>query len=81
MKTFQFYQKDKVILHLDIDSSSFSAEKDQIVDQGFERIGDIVKAENSQSANDKFKTIYFDELQEFSNTCLFSSVVGALAQN
>lgn len=62
MSTFQFYQKDKVALHLDVNSPSFLAESEQLIDQGFERIGDIVEAENSQIAHEKFKTIHDGKL-------------------
>ncbi len=78
MATFQFYQKESVTQHLDVDSSSFLAEKDQLIEQGFQRIGDIVHAENSQLAHEKFKTIHLDELQNFTNSHLFSAVVNSV---
>jgi len=75
MATFQFYKKDAVTQHLDMDSSSFLVEKDQLVEQGFERIGDVVQAENSQLAHQKFKNIHLDELQNFTHTYLFFGAI------
>ena len=63
-------------MHLDVDSPSFLIERDQLVDQGFERIGDIVQADNSVLVHEKFKTIYLDELQDYANTHLFVATVG-----
>lgn len=76
MATFQFYQKEKISLHLDVDSPSFLIERDQLVTQGFERIGDIVQAENSQLAHEKFKTIHLDELKNYAETHLFVGTLG-----
>ncbi len=73
MATFQFYKKDTVTQHLDIDSSSFLAEKNQLIEQGFERIGDTVQAGNSQLAHDKLKNIHLDELQNFTYSHLFAA--------
>ncbi|MGF1749363.1 MULTISPECIES: hypothetical protein [Vibrio] len=77
MATFQFYQKDKVLLHLDVSSPSFLAESEQLIDQGFECIGDIVEAENSQIAHEKFKTIHGDELKVLAKSQLVVGVVTA----
>ncbi|WP_022941403.1 hypothetical protein [Psychromonas hadalis] len=65
MATFQFYQKDNITVHLDVDSPSFLQEKDQLVKQGFERISDIIQAETSQLAHEKFKTVHLDELLNY----------------
>lgn len=78
MATFQFYQKEQIALHLDVDSPSFLTEKYQLVEQGFERIGDVVRAENAQLAHEKFKTIYLDELKNFADTHLFVGTAGVL---
>ncbi|MGF1721095.1 hypothetical protein L4D20_13740 [Vibrio kyushuensis] len=60
MATFQFYKKDKILLHLDTNAPSFSTENEQLNEQGFELIGDIVEAENSQIAHEEFKAIHGD---------------------
>ncbi len=62
MAIFHFFEKDDVILHLDISSHSFVVEKDQLLQQGFERVGDPVHADNSQLAHENFKQIQHDEL-------------------
>jgi len=57
MHTFHFFEKDDVILHLNIASHSFELEKDQLFKQGFERLGDAIQAENSQLAHAQFNKI------------------------
>ncbi len=78
MATFQFYVKDKTPVHLNIDSSTFLQEKYQLIEQGFEREGDIVQAASVEEAYEKFKTIYLDELQDFAHSHLFIGTVGAI---
>ncbi len=63
MASFQFYQKDTITLHLNVDSSTFLQEKHQLVEQGFERVGDVILAKSVEDAYEKFKTIHFDEMQ------------------
>ncbi len=62
MKVFEFYVKQDAVLPLDINSPSFAEEKDQLIAQGFEITGDLVKAESSAKAFEKFKTANLDEL-------------------
>ncbi|PKG40509.1 hypothetical protein [Psychromonas sp. Urea-02u-13] len=59
---FHFFEKDELILHLNIDSPSFLTEKEQLVEQGFERIGDPVHAQTNQQAHQKFKQMQLDEM-------------------
>jgi len=65
-------------LVLDVDSRSFLVEKEQLVEQGFERVGDVVQADNSEIAHEKCKTIYLDELNNFANTHLVAGSLGVL---
>lgn len=62
MISYYFFHKDDVFLHLNINSLTFQIEKQQLLDQGFERIGDKVKAENSQIAHEKFNLMLQNEL-------------------
>jgi hypothetical protein len=78
MMTFQFYVKDTTAVQLDIDSPTFSAEKDQLVEQGFERVGDVVQADNSEQAHEKFKSIHLDELGQFAGLHLVFGGIGSL---
>ena len=75
MAIFHLFEKDDVFLHLNIDSSSFDIEKDQLLDQGFERVGEPIHAENSQSAHEKFKKKQYDELHN-SSTFLGAATSG-----
>ena len=78
MKVFQFYVKESTAVHLDTASPTFSSEKDQLVEQGFERVGDTVQADSSEQAFDKFKTIHLNELEQFSGTHLMAGAIGSL---
>ncbi len=80
MATFQFYVKEKTAIPLDVDSISFLVEKEQLVKQGFERIGDVLQAPDSEQALDKFKTIHLSELQDFANSHLFVGGVDTITQ-
>ncbi len=75
MAIFHFFEKDQVILHLNIESGSFEIEKNQLLKQGFERVGDPVHAENSQLAHEKFKKIQYGELHN-SSTFLGAATTG-----
>ena len=81
MATFQFYVKDKTALHLDVDSSTFVTEKYQLVEQGFERVGDVVQANNVEQAYKKFKAIHLDELKNFTDNHLFSGVIDTVTRS
>lgn len=75
MASFQFYNKDSVSLHLDTNSRSFTTESEQLIEQGFEPIGDIIEAKDSRAAHEKFKSIYLNELKNFAKSQV---VVGVL---
>lgn len=75
MSTFQFYVKEAIAVHLAVDSSTFLTEKEQLVKQGFERVGDVIQAEDAKQAFDSFKNIYMNELGEFAQTNLVSGVI------
>lgn len=71
MATFQFYKKQNALVHINIDTSSFMLETEQLLEQGFEIVGDIVKAETSYVAFNKFKSTQIDQQNQFSNSHLF----------
>ncbi len=71
MNTFQFYKKQNALVHVNINNQLFGAEQQQLVDQGFESIGEIVEAETSYAAFNKFKILHFKKLQQISNSHLF----------
>ncbi len=79
VSTFQFYVKEAVAVHLDVDSATFLAEKEQLVTQGFERVGDIIQADNSGQAFEKFKSIHLNELGEFAGSHLVASVISSIS--
>ncbi len=62
MTIFHFFKKEKVITHLDINSNSFETEKTQLIEQGFERVGEPIHSENSKLALEKFHDKQFLEL-------------------
>ena len=73
MTTFQFYKKLNALVHVNIDAPAFINEKKQLIEQGFERVGNIVQAETSYAAFNKCKAIHFNELQHFNKSHLFVS--------
>lgn len=72
---FHFFEKDDIVLHLDINSASFLSEKEQLVEQGFERIGDPVHAHTNQQAHQKFTQMQLDEVNA-STTFLGAAMLG-----
>ncbi|MFO6423323.1 hypothetical protein [Motilimonas sp. KMU-193] len=78
MKTFQFYVKQDAVLPLDIDDPNYSEEKAQLVEQGFELVGDLVQAETSAQAFEKFKTSDLEELAGFAGWHLVTGGIGAI---
>lgn len=72
---FHFFQKEDITLHLDVNSSSFLSEKEQLIALGFERRGEPVHAQTRQQASKKFKQMQFDELHN-SSTFLGASTSG-----
>ncbi|RXJ72740.1 hypothetical protein CS022_13980 [Veronia nyctiphanis] len=62
MKTYQFYTKQDVLVHLDIDGESYKEEKKQLVAQGFNPIGDLVQAEDAKQAFKNLKSYDLDDL-------------------
>ena len=77
MASFQFYKKDKILVHLDVHSPSFTTENEQLIDQGFELIGDIIDAENSQVAHETFKSIHGDELRVLAKSQMWIGIATA----
>ncbi len=71
MTTFQFYKKQNALVHIDIDGLSFDNERVQLIEQGFEVIGGIVKAKTSYAAFNKFKTLHLQKSQQFNSSHLF----------
>lgn len=74
MYKFQFYKKDEVLLHLNVDSPSYLEESEQLIAQGFELKCAIVEAENSQLAHEKFK---IKELENFTKAEVLIRVLSA----
>ena len=72
---FHFFEKDEIILHLVIDSASFDIERDQLIEQGFERVGEPVHAPTNQQAYKKFRKMRHDELHN-SSTFLGAATSG-----
>ncbi|GIC75766.1 hypothetical protein [Moritella sp. F3] len=81
MLTFHFYVKEETVVHLDINSPIFLIEKEQLVAQGFERVGDVIRANNSAEAFEKFKHIHLDELGQFSGAHIVASLIGSLTSS
>lgn len=74
MTTFQFYKKQNALVHIDIDTLSFHNEKLQLIAQGFELIGDIVEAETSYVAFNKFKALHLQQPIQFNNSHIFVNI-------
>ncbi len=74
---FHFFQKDETVVHLDISSSSFINEKDQLIEQGFERRGEPIHAKSIQQAYKKFNKAQHDELYNSSTFLGASTSAGA----
>ncbi len=64
MQAFQFYVKENTAVPVDIHSDTFATEKEQLIHQGFEKTGDIIQADDSKQAFEKFKTQHLDELDK-----------------
>ncbi|PKF62677.1 hypothetical protein CW745_04435 [Psychromonas sp. psych-6C06] len=82
MSNYQLYKKQQVAVVLEIDSPSFIEEKYQLIEQGFERIGDVVQAKNKTEALKHTNQVNIDSLSEFATSHLFVScivVLGAIA--
>lgn len=79
MLTFQFYAKESVAVHVETSSPTFLKERDQLVAQGFECVGDTIQADNSEQAFENFKSIHLKELGEFTENHLVSSVISSLS--
>ncbi|GLO62432.1 hypothetical protein MACH09_29400 [Vibrio sp. MACH09] len=62
MSRFHFFIKGDTKTHLDIDSKAYGEEKDQLLSQGFERIGGTIHAENSCEAYEKHESELRSEL-------------------
>jgi len=71
MNTFQFYKKQNALVHVNINNRSFETEQQQLAEQGFKSIGEIVTAETSYAAFNKFKVLHFKKLQQINNSHLF----------
>jgi len=54
MASFHFFQKEETTVHLDLNSPSYQAEKEQLLAQGFERGSGYIEAENTEQAYKKF---------------------------
>jgi hypothetical protein len=79
MLIFQFYVKESIAVPLDTNSKTFLVEKEQLVVQGFERVGDVIKADNSEQAFKKFKAVHLNELGEFTGNHLIAGVIGSIS--
>ena len=73
MKTYQFYTKQDVLVHLDIDGESYKEEKEQLVAQGFNPVGDLVQAENAEQAFKNLKSSNLDELSAYAKWSILES--------
>ena len=62
MAIFHFFSKEKVLLHLDIDTETYETEKEQLLDQGFERSGRPIHADNVKLGIEKYHEKQIDEL-------------------
>ncbi|MCP4322092.1 MAG: hypothetical protein GY951_13645 [Psychromonas sp.] len=71
MNTFQFYKKQNALVHINVNNQLFKTEQQQLVKQGFESIGEIVKAKTSYEAFNKFKALHFKKIQQINNSHLF----------
>lgn len=77
MALFQFYKKDKISVHLDVNSPTFTTENEQLIEQGFVLIGDVIEAEDGQVAHETFKSIHGDELKVLAKSQLFVGIATA----
>lgn len=78
MAKYQFFSKPdserKEFTYLDMESKTFSEEKNQLLDMGFAVEDDVIYAENPTEAIEKFKLHLCTALHEFVN----SNPVGGL---
>ena len=72
MITFQFYKKQNALVHLAIGTVSSGTEREQLIEQGFELVGDIVQAETSYAAFNKFKALHLKKSPQFNSSHLFA---------
>ncbi|MGR6859976.1 hypothetical protein ACU5EH_06295 [Aliivibrio salmonicida] len=65
MKEFQFFTNDKTFTYIDIKSSTYEDEKEQILKQGFVVCGEIIKAHTIEDAIELHKNSSGDRMKEY----------------
>ncbi|PSU33685.1 hypothetical protein [Photobacterium lutimaris] len=72
MAKYQFFCKPdsnrKAFTYIEMASNSFSAEKQQLLEVGFEVEGDVIYADSSDEAVDKFKSNFVAPLEDYANS-------------
>ncbi|RJG47450.1 hypothetical protein [Motilimonas pumila] len=78
MKTYLFLvSEDKVLIHLDPNSDTLLAEKEQLVSQGFEVL-DYIAAENLEAAYEMAKQPNLHAVEQYTQSNFFCYIVDAL---
>ena len=69
---FQFYYNQEFgrenFTYLNMEDETFLAEKDQLIKAGFEVDGDVILAQSSEEAVEKYKSNFIHVIQEYSNS-------------
>ncbi|WP_028022479.1 hypothetical protein [Enterovibrio calviensis] len=72
MPKYQFFCKPdsnrKEFTYVDMGSETFLAEKAQLIDLGFEVEDDVIYAESSEEAIEKFKSNFCAPLEDYANS-------------
>ncbi|WP_283132577.1 hypothetical protein [Enterovibrio norvegicus] len=79
MKTYQFMQKETVVIHLESGTQTFESEQSQLLMQGFELTGEPIEAESVEAAYDLHSQKYGDSSNEYPLLGTLSEVPQALA--
>ncbi|MGF1735703.1 hypothetical protein [Photobacterium satsumensis] len=72
MAKYQFFCKPdsnrKAFTYIEMASESFSTEKQQLLEMGFEVEGDVIYADSPQEAVEKFKSNFVAPLEDYVNS-------------
>ncbi|MBC7003415.1 hypothetical protein BIZ37_12690 [Photobacterium sp. BZF1] len=79
MAKYQFFckpdSKQKSFTFVEMGSASFSAEKQQLLEMGFEVEEDVIYADSKEEAVDKFKSNFLAPLDDYTNSHPVTAVV------
>lgn len=69
---FQFYYNQEFgrenFTYLNMENETFLAEKEQMIKAGFEVDGDVIIAQSSEEAIEKYKSNFIHVIEEYSNS-------------